>query len=934
MASLVREHENDFFARSGLVCVYAYVVPLSGITYVLCGRVSDGPTALAALVVWSTLFVVGIVYIVKVASAVPKRGPAEDGGTTRSPASERRSFCQASAKQSAAVRTAECKKDLEEDMEDARVSASVYTATLFHAAESKDAWRYDVREAVGRVLRLAQPFTNTELHILAEKGSGIRVSRSELLQASGIPGAAGDAGGLSSMIASSAMMRVPRVASLQSVQPSSGRQSSEGEEEALFSASKLLNSLLMMRPRESENELRAARDACWQESREKYLGTVSLELLGSSAGLNAETAKRPTAAAVPSRSPWHIEWVSRPARAGVGPGALEMKLRYWTEKTSGAADSVLFSRAGILGHRNTGPISGLFGAFMIYQGISSLHHVEVLIPISQTILGSCLFGGPLHHLCLIRREFAMFMYRAGFLIATILYCLRGVLLALPELRPIAGPGFVTFAQAYDAEGNLLYAALWRLGCSFACGLCTYAFTFRWRFAVIWVMVGVAGVTLFSLSLVTLVGVYLHGTGPDGDLIKSARSTASIANLVGTTGVFLWIRRVVAVREAIRVGAEYCHEALLVWFRLCCGEGLEEDAKKSAERATASAGPFFTGEQLLQHWERDCGGAARANETAVKRARAASRFSSRRAGGSTVVVPEESCSPAGPVGAQGSDAGEETTAATTSGQPDAEDAGVHRLPEKMISSPSVASGGGEEDDSPYTMPYAALYPADFAKFQSGFLSTARALQQSFKSMNPAAFTSTRGWASANGQDDRSSGRTSTLGKSKCSARTISDLYAQADALNPVFQKKISEIAARVGVSFTYAPVKSETRALSKTVRLYGDDWRKLDDLCRASLVFDNLSELHDCYLLLARDPELVLLQTSAKKNRFQTLWNPALTSAYRDLQLSMQLRNAETEAVAGLSSHRCELQLHLSSFFVLKTAGQHAAYVTMRNLKGE
>ena len=173
---------------------------------------------------------------------------------------------------------------------------------------------------------------------------------------------------------------------------------------------------------------------------------------------------------------------------------------------------------------------------------------------------------------------------------------------------------------------------------------------------------------------------------------------------------------------------------------------------------------------------------------------------------------------------------------------------------------------------------------------------------------------------------------------CRKRQVSPslyaLFREADALNDVLHAKLWDLCEAHGGHFHRADVKAEARALQKVHRTYRDDWTKLCDLCRGSLVFDSLPPMEACLRAIGADEELLVLRVGDDKMRLREDFDAAaLSGGYRDIQLCVRLDNAETRA-RGVHQHRAEVQLHLSSVLALKAqGGGHKNYVLCRNLRG-
>ena len=123
-------------------------------------------------------------------------------------------------------------------------------------------------------------------------------------------------------------------------------------------------------------------------------------------------------------------------------------------------------------------------------------------------------------------------------------------------------------------------------------------------------------------------------------------------------------------------------------------------------------------------------------------------------------------------------------------------------------------------------------------------------------------------------------------------------------------------------------------MQKVFRTYGGDWRRLSDLCRASLLFRAPAQMAACLDALAADDQLLLLRTGPGKMRLREDFDAsAHTGGYRDVQLSVALNTRETRA-RGVHNHLAEVQLHLAPIAALKSDGGHKSYVTRRNLRGQ
>uniref|UniRef100_A0A7S0VV58 Uncharacterized protein n=1 Tax=Hemiselmis tepida TaxID=464990 RepID=A0A7S0VV58_9CRYP len=132
----------------------------------------------------------------------------------------------------------------------------------------------------------------------------------------------------------------------------------------------------------------------------------------------------------------------------------------------------------------------------------------------------------------------------------------------------------------------------------------------------------------------------------------------------------------------------------------------------------------------------------------------------------------------------------------------------------------------------------------------------------------------------------------------------------------------------GVRWT--AIKSIGRATEKVVRSYGGDVSRLVDVCRESIVFENVSDLTRCLQLICEDPDLEVLRV---KNRLRRDFDPWSSCGYRNVSLNVRVITDITTKF-GVDTHVCEVQLLLRSFALQKTAKSHKRYVQFRDFRGE
>ena len=176
--------------------------------------------------------------------------------------------------------------------------------------------------------------------------------------------------------------------------------------------------------------------------------------------------------------------------------------------------------------------------------------------------------------------------------------------------------------------------------------------------------------------------------------------------------------------------------------------------------------------------------------------------------------------------------------------------------------------------------------------------------------------------------------------------IEALFLEADATNALFQDLIQEVVegltlveelpaglpdacdgdadSRSGPRATHhkAPVKGEERALQKVYRSYSDDWRKLCDLVRTTIVCHTLEQVAECLTQLNKHPDIELLKTDDSKNRLRDDFDAEKASGgYRDIQLSARLCGKQAKEL-GVEHHIVEIQIHLEAIFKVKSEDGH------------
>jgi hypothetical protein len=174
----------------------------------------------------------------------------------------------------------------------------------------------------------------------------------------------------------------------------------------------------------------------------------------------------------------------------------------------------------------------------------------------------------------------------------------------------------------------------------------------------------------------------------------------------------------------------------------------------------------------------------------------------------------------------------------------------------------------------------------------------------------------------------------IDRKQLTAPGIGALFREADKLNDVLHIKLHDLCTEHGGTFHRSDVKAEARALQKVFRTYGGEWRRLNDLCRSSLVFTRMTQIAKCLRAIAADDELEVVPSHEDKMRLRESFNAIERSGgYRDVQLTVRL-NAATAQARKVDRHLAEVQLHFEPIIALKSNGGHKTYVLRRNLSGQ
>ena len=94
-----------------------------------------------------------------------------------------------------------------------------------------------------------------------------------------------------------------------------------------------------------------------------------------------------------------------------------------------------------------------------------------------------------------------------------------------------------------------------------------------------------------------------------------------------------------------------------------------------------------------------------------------------------------------------------------------------------------------------------------------------------------------------------------------------------------------------------------------------DTSLLVDVCRQSIVFEDLTGLADCLRAIQQDPHTDIVRV---KNRLDPAFDSGLSLGYRDIAINMRVVNSETIEL-GVENHVCEVQLLLKPMAELKAS---------------
>lgn len=183
-------------------------------------------------------------------------------------------------------------------------------------------------------------------------------------------------------------------------------------------------------------------------------------------------------------------------------------------------------------------------------------------------------------------------------------------------------------------------------------------------------------------------------------------------------------------------------------------------------------------------------------------------------------------------------------------------------------------------------------------------------------------------------------------------SLDQLYAQAAGMNVVLKGKVQQWALRCNGMFQlknlrpaifvrwadaandeqtrrrikWGEIKTYNRAIEKLLRSYRSDVSQLCDLCRQTIVFEDLNELIGCLYTIGSDKQIVVCRI---KNRLDPNYDARMTAGHRSVVLNVRVVARETKRL-GLETHVSEVQLVLRQLQELQNEEAHARYIQFRN----
>jgi len=193
-------------------------------------------------------------------------------------------------------------------------------------------------------------------------------------------------------------------------------------------------------------------------------------------------------------------------------------------------------------------------------------------------------------------------------------------------------------------------------------------------------------------------------------------------------------------------------------------------------------------------------------------------------------------------------------------------------------------------------------------------------------------------------------------------SLFQVYAQAGGVDLLLKKKVQSWALlsggwfpRIGGGFVHwktvranpraqreimwGELKDRARAIDKVLRFYDGDVSKVLDICRQTIVFDNIEDLSHCVAVMRQDKEVQVVRV---KNRMDPEeqgggeHTSKVYAGYRDVALNLKFKTEEAEGL-GIDGHVCEVRLVYKELAQMlqgqRGQGRHQRYIEYRNSRG-
>ncbi|EKX32814.1 hypothetical protein GUITHDRAFT_121010 [Guillardia theta CCMP2712] len=185
-------------------------------------------------------------------------------------------------------------------------------------------------------------------------------------------------------------------------------------------------------------------------------------------------------------------------------------------------------------------------------------------------------------------------------------------------------------------------------------------------------------------------------------------------------------------------------------------------------------------------------------------------------------------------------------------------------------------------------------------------------------------------------------------------SLDQLYAQANALKPLFLDIVQDYAEQSNGSFPiitqnsvdfvrwvdakhnpdllqrikWANLKSVDRAIEKLSRSYDFHVCRLVDIVRQCIVFEDLEDLTRCLHAITEDERVEVMRV---KNRFDGSYDPRQSGGYRDVCLNVRVVTERTKRL-GVAGHVCELVLAMRGIYAIKEEAEHSRYLRYKKTR--